>query len=103
MFNLFVLVSGLFVAKEVIQETLEPVAPPEQHFDWGAYYDDIDGGIAPMEQVRKCQKGGYNTCEPIPVQKTLRDYQYEKYLKDKADNPAYAEAKNQMGAYGWRC
>lgn len=102
MFNLFALVNSLFVAKELVKETLEPVAPPEQHFDWDAYYDDIDGGIAPMEQVRKRQKGGYNTCEPIPVQKTLRDYQYEKYLKDKADNPAYAEAKNQIGAYGWR-
>lgn len=102
MLNLLSLIGSLFVAKEAIQETLEPVAPPEQHFDWDAYYDDIDSGIAPMEQVRKRQKGGYNTCKPISTQKTLRDFQYEKYLKDKADNPAYAEAKNQMGAYGYK-
>lgn len=102
MFNLFALVSSLFVTKEVVKESLEPVAPPEQHFDWDAYFDDIDSGIAPMEQVRKRQRGGYNTCKPIPIQKTLRDFQYEKYLKDKADNPEYAEVKNQMGVYGWR-
>lgn len=102
MLNLLSLIGSLFVAKEAIQETLEPVAPPEQHFDWDAYFDDINSGITPMEQVRKRQRGGYNTCEPIPAQKTLRDYQYEKYLKDKADNPAYAEAKNQMGVYGYK-
>lgn len=103
MLNVLFVASVIMFVKEIIKETLEPVAPPEQRFDWDSYFDDIDGGIAPMEQVRKRQKSGYNTCEPIPVQKTLRDYQYEKYLKDKADNPEYAEAKNQMGAYGWRC
>lgn len=102
MFNLFALVNSLFVTKEVVKETLEPVAPPEQRFDWDAYYNDINSGITPIEQVRKRQRGGYNTCESVSSKKTLYDFQYEKYLKDKADYPEYAEAKNQMGAYGWR-
>lgn len=102
MLNVLFWASVVVFVKEIIKESIEPVAPPEQRFDWDSYYDDIDSGIAPMEQVRKRQRGGYNTCKPIPTQKTLRDFQYEKYLKDRADNFAYAEAKNQMGAYGWR-
>lgn len=64
MFGLLTLVSGFLTIKQLIKEKTEPVAPKGTRFDMDAYYEDIRNGIGAMEQVRKCERGGYMTTKP---------------------------------------
>ena len=64
MFGLITIVSTLLTTKEFIKEKIEKPAPKGTRFDWDAYYKDIENGIGAMEQVRKCQSGGYITTKP---------------------------------------
>ena len=61
----FVLVLILAIV-QIIKEALEKPAPKGTRFDWDAYWKDIENGIGAMEQVRKCQRGGYYTTKPLP-------------------------------------
>lgn len=102
MFDLFTFISGLFVLKEIIQEMIEPVAPPEQHFDWDKYYSDCKI-ISSMAVVKRRQQGYYDTVKSqkeLNFEHKCKHYQYEKYLKDKSENPEFAEAFNKCGGYG---
>lgn len=56
----------LFIAIiQIIKEALEKPAPKGTRFDWDAYWKDVENGMGAMEQVRKRQRGGYWTTEPM--------------------------------------
>ena len=63
LFLAFVLILSI---AQFIKEAFKKPTPKGTRFDWDAYYKDIDNGIGAMEQVRKRQRGGYNTTKPIP-------------------------------------
>ena len=67
LFFAIVLILGIV---QLLKETLEKPAPKGTRFDWDAYWKDIDNGIGAMEQVRKRQRGGYLTTEPLPDKST---------------------------------
>ena len=66
MLSWFTVFAIIFAVIEVIKEKCEPVAPKGTRFDWDAYWADIDNGMSAMKQVRKRQRGGYMTTEPLP-------------------------------------
>lgn len=84
MLDLLLIVSSIFTAKELVKEKTEPVAPASMRFDWDAYWEDIGNGIGAMEQVRKCERGGYYTTKPLPEKKEVIEgvLDMERYLHD---------------------
>ena len=55
---------------QIVKEALEKPAPKGTRFDWDAYWKDVENGMGAMEQVRKRQRGGYWTTEPMPDKHT---------------------------------
>ena len=45
----------------IIKEKTEPVPPKGMHFDWDAYWNDVNNGMSSVEQIKKRQRGGYMT------------------------------------------
>lgn len=87
MFNWFTALAIGFAAKEIIKEKTEPVAPKGTRFDWDAYWEDVKNGTSCMEQVRKCEHGGYMTTKSLPKPKEIipkvvdvKRYQHDKQL-----------------------
>ena len=58
------LVATLFVGSQIVKEKMEKPAPKGTRFDWDAYYKDIENGMTTVEQIKKRQRGGYNTTKP---------------------------------------
>lgn len=56
----------IYVVVKLVKEALEKPAPKGQRFDWDVYWQDVNNGMDAMEQVRKRQRGGYLTTEPLP-------------------------------------
>lgn len=99
MFGLLTIVSAFFTIKQLIKEKTEPVAPKGTRFDWDAYYKDIENGIGAMEQVRKCERGGYITTKPEPPK------WYELPMDTVVDEARYKHDKETYGeriAETWR-
>ena len=69
MLNLLFIIAVIFSIKELAKEALEKPAPKGTRFDWDAYWKDVENGMDCMEQVRKRQRGGYMTTEPLPEKK----------------------------------
>ena len=61
----FILISILSII-QVVKEWREKPAPKGTRFDWDAYWKDVENGMPSIEQVRKRQRGGYMTTEPLP-------------------------------------
>lgn len=101
MIDLLAILAACWTIKEVVKEKMEPVAPKGTRFDWDAYQKDIENGIGAMEQVRKCQSGGYMTTAPLPTPATINDvvdikrYQYDKRVYGEA----IAEVNRKNGSY----
>lgn len=57
MFGLLSFISILFAGKEIIEK---PV-PKGTHFDWDAYWKDVENGISITEQIKKRECGEYMT------------------------------------------
>lgn len=64
--NLFFVFVLILAVIQIVKEVLEKPAPKGTRFDWDAYWKDIENGIDPMEQVRKCERGDYRTTKPLP-------------------------------------
>lgn len=67
--NLLFIIAIVLAIRQILKETLEKPAPKGTRFDWDAYWKDIENGMPAMEQVRKRQRGGYMTTEPLPKEK----------------------------------
>lgn len=103
MFDLFTILSGIFLIKEIIKEKMQKPAPANQRFDWDKYYADVNAGVNCMEVVKRRQNGYYNTTEPVPqpkYQNRLKQAMWEQYQKDLQDCPEYAALKIKHGGYG---
>ena len=57
------LICGIY---KLLNEVFEKPAPKGTRFDWDAYWKDVENGMSSMDQVRKRQRGGYMTTEPLP-------------------------------------
>lgn len=64
--NVFFIFILILAVKQIIKEALEKPAPKGTRFDWDAYWKDVENGMSSMDQVRKRQRGGYMTTEPLP-------------------------------------
>lgn len=64
--NIFFFIVLILALKQIIKEALEKPAPKGTRFDWDAYWKDVENGMPSMEQVRKRQRGGYMTTDPLP-------------------------------------
>lgn len=79
--------------KEFIKEKLEKQAPKGTRFDWESYNKDIENGIGVMEQLRKCECGGYVTTKPAPLQ------WYELPMDTVVDKERYEHDKKIHGEF----
>lgn len=103
MFDLFAILSGIFLGKEIIKEKTQKPAPANQRFDWDKYYADMNAGIDCTEIVKRRQNGDYNTTELVPqpkYQNRLKQAMWEQYQKDLQDCPEYAAMKIRHNQYG---
>lgn len=64
--HLLFVIAIIYAVVKLVKEALEKPAPKGQRFDWDAYWKDVENGMDSMEQVRKRQRGGYLTTEPLP-------------------------------------
>ena len=95
MFDLLFLVSTFFTGKELVKEKLEKPAPTGTRFDWDAYWKDIENGMTTMEQIKKRERGGYNTTEPLNIVVDV-----ERYKRDKKNfGETFAENQRERGSY----
>ena len=89
MLDFLTIFSALLAGKEIVKEKLEKPRPANVHFDWDAYWEDIENGISCTEQLRKQKRGDYYTTRPqkkkwyeLPLD-TVADierYEYEKEI-----------------------
>lgn len=103
MLDLFAVLSGILLGKEIIQEKMQKPAPSEQRFDWVKYCDDVNAEVDIVEVVKRRQNGYYNTTEPFPqpkYQNHLKQAMWEQYQKDLKECPEYAALKVKHGNYG---
>ena len=70
--NLLFIIAIIFAIKQILKETFEKPAPKGTRFDWDVYWEDVNNGMSSMEQVRKRQRGGYMTTEPLPEKKNTK-------------------------------
>lgn len=64
--NVLLIIGIILAVWKLLKEALENPAPKGTRFDWDAYWKDVENGMDSMEQVRKRQRGGYMTTEPLP-------------------------------------
>lgn len=103
MFDLFAVLSGVLLGKEIIQEKMQKPAPANQRFDWGKYWDDVNAEIDPMEVVKRRENGYYYTTTLLPqpkYQNRLKQAMWEQYQRDLKECPEYAALKVKHGNYG---
>jgi hypothetical protein len=96
--------AAAITAKELVQESLEPVAAVNQRFDTDTYWDDVNRGVDPIEVVRKRQNNQYVTTAPKPV--SHRDIPInaivdrERYEHDvKKYGQGFADRERRIGGY----
>ena len=89
MFGALIVISVIWAIVEVTKEAMEKPTPPETRFDWDAYWEDI-GKIPMMEQIKKRERGKYNTTKPLSKEdptplpfEYVSDYMRGQYEKDK--------------------
>ena len=75
----------------LVKEALEKPAPKGQRFDWDAYWKDVENGMDSMEQVRKRQRGGYLTTDPLPNTKSQTNAEVPGFGNGKENNGKYPE------------
>ena len=99
---LIMILSVLYLVSQFLKEKCEKLAPKGTRFDWDAYWKDVENGMPAMEQVRKRQRGGYMTTEPLPEPKEIipkvvdmKRYQHDK----KRYGEAIAEVNRKCGMY----
>ena len=102
MFNLFAVFITILTAKEVAMEKLERPAPEGTHFNWDAYWKDVESGVSTIEQLKKRQRGDYDTTKPfvketIPINDVL---DIDRYNHDKkVYGECIAEVWRKQGSY----
>lgn len=102
MIDVLGIVAALLFTKEVVKESIEPVAPKGTRFDWTAYWRDADNGLGAMEQVRKRQSGGYTDAIPLQINPVPKNgvVDQKRYQRDKRTyGEAIAEMNRQNGSY----
>ena len=103
MVSLLGLISTLFVAKKIVSEALEKPVPKGTRFDWDAYYEDIKNGMDHKTQLKKRQRGGYNTTKPavpVPDKPTEDIVDIARYAYDlKTHGAYYVELGRSIGSY----
>ena len=69
MFNIITLLATAVAGTKIVKEKLEPTVPAGTRFDWDAYWEDIRNGMDCQTQIKKQQRGGYNTTAPKKPEK----------------------------------
>lgn len=59
--SLTLLIASLFAGGKILKEKCEKPAPKGKHFDWDAYWEDVENGMTTMERIEKQRRGGYDT------------------------------------------
>ena len=90
MFGLLTFISSIFTAKDYVKEKIEKPVPSGTRFDWDSYWNDV-GKLTTQEQIKKRQRGGYNTITPSP--KKWYDMPYDALV----DVERYENDKKIMG------
>lgn len=67
----FGVIGIIIVVYHLVKEKLEKPAPEGTRFDWDAYWKDVHNGISCMAQIKKQERGGYWTTEPLPEKRVI--------------------------------